>query len=317
LLQFVTREDTDCCVWVFGADSGTESSAEGSGPAGQQDSLAVEHVVPLVCRTEGIARRNVAIRMAHFMTARVPAAGGVAAIVQARMGSSRHPGKTLETLGDRSLLEWALARIQQSESVDDVIVATTELSDDDAVVTALANEPVTVVRGSSEDVLDRYRIATRSTSAETIVRVTADCPLIDPGVIDHAVATLRESGADYVSTSLDGRFPRGLDVEAFTREALLSAATEASDAPEREHVTLFIYRRPERFKCLPVVAPGWARHGELRFTVDEPADLDLLRTLVARLGVTVETSGRDVVEHLLANPDIAAINATVAHRIVQ
>ncbi len=233
------------------------------------------------------------------------------------MGSSRHPGKTLESLADRTILQWVVARVRQCQSVEDVTVATTELPDDDVIVRALSNEAVDVVRGSSEDVLDRYRLAAGTGNADTIVRVTADCPLVDPGIIDLAIATLRRTGADYVSTSLDGRFPRGLDVEVFSRGALEAAASEATDPPEREHVTLFLYRRPERFRCEPVVAPRWARHPELRFTVDEPADLDLVRTVVKRLRATVTTSGREVVEFLLANPAVAALNADVAHRNVK
>ena len=233
------------------------------------------------------------------------------------MGSSRHPGKTLEPLGDRRVLDWVVARLAAANHLDEVIVATTDLPGDDVIVDALADSAVPVVRGSSDDVLDRYRVAAEGTDAEVIVRITADCPLIDPAVVDLAVQTLTDADADYASTSLDGRFPRGFDAEAFRRSALLDAAAEAEDQPEREHVTLYIYRRPERFRCVPVVAPEWARHPDLRITLDEEDDLRLLRAIVDRMPASIGTSGEEIVDFLRRNPDVAAINANVAHRYVE
>lgn len=240
----------------------------------------------------------------------------VAAIVQARMGSSRHPGKTLETLGEIPVLDWVLARLSQADSLSEIIVATTDLPIDDVIVEAVRDQAVGVVRGSSDDVLDRYRLAASGSDADVIVRVTADCPLIDPLIVDLAVDTLVATESVYVSTSLDGRFPRGFDVEAFNRDALEVAAAEATDPLEREHVTLYIYRRPDRFVCAQVPAPEWARHPELRLTLDEGDDLRLLRRLVADMQATPETSGVDFVDHLLAHPETAAINTHVAHRNV-
>ena len=240
-----------------------------------------------------------------------------AVVAQARMGSSRLPGKTLERLGDTTVLDWVVARASAAELVDEVLVATSRDALDDPIAERCASIGVACVRGEPLDVLARYEAALSMTSADEIVRVTADCPLVDPGIIDLAVASQREGCHDYVSTSLDGRYPRGLDVEVVDRDVLGLAAPEATDADEREHVTLFVYRRPDRFSCGPVVAPTWARRPDLRITVDEAPDLEVVRQVVRALGADpLAFGGGDVVRFLSAHPEIAGINREVHHRHV-
>ena len=239
----------------------------------------------------------------------------VAVVIQARMGSSRLPGKSLMTLGDRPVLAWTVQRALRAPGVDEVVVATSDGPEDDAIQDECSTLGVGCVRGSSADVLDRYRAALDATSAEVIVRLTADCPFIDPGIVAATVAAL--DGADYASTGIDGRYAKGLDAEAMRRDVLLAAAAEATAADEREHVTLFIYRRRERFDCRPAVAPMWARRPELRFTVDEEADLHLVRAVVDGLAANPETlTASHVVDFLDAHPEIAALNRSVQHRHV-
>lgn len=242
----------------------------------------------------------------------------VAVIVQARMGSSRLPGKTLEQLDDSTVLDWVIDRVTMAESVDDVIVATTTSVEDDVIESHLAGRNTTCVRGSDHDVLDRYVKAAASTSAEYIVRVTADCPLIDPRLIDAAVRQVRtDPRPDYVSTSLDGRYPRGLDVEAFTRNALIEAASHAVDPAEREHVTLFVYRNPDRFRCAAVSALPELHRADLRLTVDEPADLAAVRAVVAGVGQSSATLATiDVIRFLDDHPEVVDINRSVQHHNV-
>ena len=136
-------------------------------------------------------------------------------------------------------------------------------------------------------------------------------------MIDACVRTLVDGDADYVSTSLDGRYPRGLDCEATRRQVLATAHAEATDGPEREHVTLFIYRNPQRFTCLPVPAPAWARRPDLRFTLDEPGDWALIDAVVEGLGATPTVDAPAIVAFLDANPDIARLNESVEHRTVR
>jgi len=241
----------------------------------------------------------------------------VVAVVQARMSSSRLPGKSLAPLGESTLLGWVLRRLMPVASLDRMVVATSADPSDDRIAEESERLGVTVVRGSLDDVLDRYRQAVEETSASTVVRVTADCPVLDPGIVEAAVSTLAQEGADYASTNLDQEIVHGLDCEAITAEALLIAAREAIDQGEREHVTPFLYRRRRRFRCVPVPLPAWARRPELRLTVDESADLEVMRLLVARLQADPETlESKDAVELLAADSSIGDLNASVLHRDV-
>lgn len=241
----------------------------------------------------------------------------VAVICQARMGSSRLPGKTLEPLGSATVLDWVIARSQLAEEVNEVIVATSDDPIDDPIAQRCGTLNVTCVRGDSLDVLDRFQVALLQTDADEIVRITADCPLLDPGILDLAIETRRKNDLDYVSTSLDGRYPRGLDVEVVRRSVLETTAAEAADPDEREHVTLFVYRQPERFTCGPVLCPPWARHPELRITVDEMPDLKVVKRIIDELGDdTTAFGGEAALSFLIGHPEIAAINQDVRHRDV-
>jgi spore coat polysaccharide biosynthesis protein SpsF len=240
----------------------------------------------------------------------------VVAVIQARMTSGRLPGKSLAPLGGRTILDLLVHRCQRAQLVDQVVIATSVEGTDDPIDHAATGLGVRCIRGSLTDVLDRYRQACLATRARTVVRLTADCPFAAPELIDAAVSTLASTGADYASTSLDGRYPRGLDVEAVGRSALLAAAAEATDPLEREHVTLFVYRNSTRFKCRAVTAPAWAAHPELRITVDEEADLRLVRAVVEQLGGNPDIPARSIMQFLLDNPDVASINAGVQHRNV-
>ena len=237
-------------------------------------------------------------------------------IVQARMGSSRLPGKTLAPLGDLTVLDWVIQRCSNAADIDEVVVATTDLQSDDPIADHLASTGVTCVRGSSDDVLSRYLKAATHSAADIVVRVTADCPLVDPGLIDDAVALLREDdGIDYVSTSLHGGYPRGLDVEALTAATLRRVASDAVDPEEREHVTLHVYRHPDVYRCKPVPGRPIHHHPEYRFTVDEPEDLLVVRSIVTSIGKSpVELITSDIVEYLERNPEVAQSNGAVQHR---
>lgn len=239
------------------------------------------------------------------------------AIIQARMSSTRLPGKVLEPLGPAPVVAWVAVRAAAAELVNQVVIATSTHPSDDAVEGAAHELGLTCERGSLDDVLERYRAAAVSSRADCVVRLTADCPFLDPATIDLAVRTWHEQAADYVSTNLAGGYPHGLDVEVLSAAVLNDAATEARDPAEREHVTLFVYRRPERFRCVAVPPQAWAQHADLRLTVDEPADLQLARAVVHRLGGAPETlSSRDVIELLAADPSLRNINARVQHRHV-
>lgn len=208
----------------------------------------------------------------------------VAVIVQARMSSSRLPGKVLEDVGPGTTLELVVRRLARVEEADEVVVATSWEAGDDPVAELAGGLGARVVRGPLEDVLERYRLAAAEVGCDVAVRVTADCPLVEPAVVDRLVRMWRdESGLDYVWNTREPRtFPDGLDAEVVTRSALETAAAETADPYDREHVTPFVRNRPERFpqRALRLDPPLRS----LKLTLDTAEDLARIREFVARVG---------------------------------
>jgi spore coat polysaccharide biosynthesis protein SpsF len=201
-------------------------------------------------------------------------------VIQARTGSTRLPGKVLQELGGRPLLQFMLDRLADLR-VDELVIATSTLDRDDAVVDIAFDAGRQVVRGSELDVLDRFAGALATYPADHVIRLTADCPLTDPVLVEAVVARHLDRGADYTSNVFPRTFPRGLDCEVMTAAALRTAHAEATDPAEREHVTPFLYRRPERFTLANMrndVALG--REG---WTVDTAEDLAFVRGIVDRM----------------------------------
>ena len=204
----------------------------------------------------------------------------VLCVIQARTGSTRLPGKVLQELGGRPLLRFMLDRLADLR-VDNVVVATSTLDRDDAVVDVAFDAGCQVVRGSETDVLDRFADALVAYPAAHVVRLTADCPLADPVLIEAVLARHLDRGADYTSNVFPRTFPRGLDCEVMTAAALRAAHAEAVDPAEREHVTPFLYRRPERFELANM--RNDALLGRESWTVDTAEDLAFVRKIVERM----------------------------------
>jgi spore coat polysaccharide biosynthesis protein SpsF len=203
----------------------------------------------------------------------------VAIVLQARMGSMRLPGKVIAPVGGRSVLAHCIERLQHRSGLP-VIVATTDLFEDDRVAAEAARMGAAIVRGSERDVLRRYVQAAREFSLTEIIRATADNPAVDMDAPRRTLELLHQTGADHV---VEFGLPRGAAVEAVTVAALENAATTATDPKDREHVTTFI-RRDRRFFALPALAPGVIRQPQLRLTVDTAVDLAFMRRVFARVG---------------------------------
>ena len=232
------------------------------------------------------------------------------AIIQARTGSRRLPGKVLADLAGAPLLARMVERVRASRTLAAVVVATTDGAAD-APIRQLADAlGIGCFAGSEDDVLGRYAGAATAHGADPIVRLTADCPLIDPALIDRCVETFRATpGCEHVS--LGGAFPDGLDTEVVAAGALARAAAEARLPSEREHVTPYIWNHPERFHCITVPFP--AALGGWRWTVDEPRDLAFVRAVYARLYRPGAVFGWQEVETLLTRePTLLALNADIA-----
>jgi spore coat polysaccharide biosynthesis protein SpsF len=204
------------------------------------------------------------------------------AILQARMSSTRLPGKVMKPLLGRPMIERQLERLDRCATLDRIIVATSVDVSDDPLAAYLQEIGVDLFRGSLGDVLDRYLATTRAYSVEgQVVRLTADCPLADPGVIDDCVRLHAKLGVDYVSNGRRRTHPHGLDVEVFGLDALEAAAKEATDPYDREHVTPYIYRNPARFTSADLVQSK--DESRLRWTVDTPEDFAFVERVYAAL----------------------------------
>jgi spore coat polysaccharide biosynthesis protein SpsF len=232
-------------------------------------------------------------------------------IVQARMTSTRLPGKILMDVAGQPMLAQQLRRLKRCALADDIIVATTTNATDDPVAELAHREQVGCFRGSEQDVLARYVGAARETRADVIIRVTADCPLIDPQVADCVIGELTKhvNECDYASNVLRRTYPRGLDVEAFFWDTLLRIDRLAKSQPAREHMTILPRsEHPELFLCLSV--EDAQNNADLRWTVDTASDLEMVRALYAglNLGVRVETFP-EILAYVRAHPDLAQLNA--------
>ncbi len=205
----------------------------------------------------------------------------VVAIVQARMGSTRLPGKALAPIAGRPMLWHVLTRVRAARSAERVVLATTTDERDTPLAELAAALDVPVFRGSESDVLDRYHHAAGAHGAMVIVRLTADNPLQDPRVIDETVALFGRTDASYASNVHPRTYPRGLDVEVISRAALDAAWREATDPFDREHVTPYIWKQPERFSQVNLAAAQ--DRSSWRWTVDEVEDLAFVRAVYDRL----------------------------------
>lgn len=235
-------------------------------------------------------------------------------VIQARIGSSRLRGKVLADIGGRPMIAHVMDRASRIEGITEVVVAIPDLAEDDGLASAVRSLGAPVVRGSPNDVLDRYLTAVSATDADVVVRVTADCPFLSPRVSSSVVTAYAQGNADYASNTIERTFPRGLDTEVVSADALRTAGREATDAAEREHVTPFLWRRPERFALRSVRADtdrSW-----LRWTVDVEEDLALVRAIHDEVGrETFEVE--EILEVIERHPELATRNADVAQKPVE
>ena len=232
----------------------------------------------------------------------------IVAIIQARTESTRLPGKVLRRLRGRPLIAHVVERVRHTKSIERLVVATTSRPADDPLAEWCASADVVCYRGPAEDVLERYVQAAYASSARTIVRVTGDCPLIDPNVIDQVVEQFLQGDYDYVSNVDPPTFPDGLDTEVTSRSVLECAAREATHSSDREHVTTYIRQRPDRFRI------GCVRHepnlASYRWTVDEPQDWQFVEAVCEELPAGAYDLA-SVLHVLQQFPELKDINASI------
>jgi spore coat polysaccharide biosynthesis protein SpsF len=238
------------------------------------------------------------------------------AIIQARMTSVRLPGKVLMDIAGRPMLEHVIARTRRCEELDEVVVATSVNVDDDPVVGLCRKLDVSYHRGSELDVLSRYIGAAESSNADLVVRITADCPLIDPAVADSVIRVASRSAGDcdYASNTVERTFPRGLDTEALFADVLKRTGRLATSEPAREHVTWFIYKeRPDLFIRQDVLDA--VDNSDLRWTVDTEEDLAMVRALYSAADTDMLAYGQ-LIEIVRRDPRLLTINSHIRQKDV-
>ena len=242
----------------------------------------------------------------------------IVATVEARMRSTRLPGKVLKPILGRPMLALMVERLQRVRHLDDVIIATTVDPSCDPIEDLAHRLGVGYYRGSEEDVLDRVLQAARQARTDVIVETTGDCPLIDPGTVDRVIKTFLENDIDYCSDVLERTYPRGIAAQVFPLSVLEEVARLTNDPVDHEHVSLYIYEHPERFRLLNVSSnlPLWA--AELRLTVDTIEDFDLVTRIYEALYPTNPTFAlQDILDLFARQPGLREINRHVKQKLVR
>lgn len=239
----------------------------------------------------------------------------ITAIIQARMGSTRLPGKALTDLGGETVLRRVVRRLRRASLINEIVVATTGSPKDAAIVLACTGLEVACFRGSEEDVLDRYFRAAEEFRSDAVVRITSDCPLIDPALVDEVIQCFVEQHADFSCNVMPRTYPRGLDAEVFTTEALRKAWLISDRPHQREHVTPLFYERSDIFRLAAV--RGEQDYSQYRWTLDTPEDLGLIRAIYSYFENGDGFGWREVVALMERSPELVEMNAHVAQEPVR
>ncbi|HHV73352.1 MAG TPA: NTP transferase domain-containing protein [Thermoanaerobacterium sp.] len=240
-----------------------------------------------------------------------------AAIIQARMGSTRLPGKVMKIIMGKPIIEHVVNRVKASKEIDDIIIATTTNKEDDIIIEKAKKLNVKYFRGSENDVLSRYYHAAKENNADIVIRITSDCPLIDPKIIDKIIRTFIETSKkekiDYLSNTIERTYPRGLDVEVFNFETLEKVFKEADKSYQREHVTPYIYENPEIFKIKQI--KDNVDYSNYRWTLDTIEDFKVIEIIYENLYKENELFYmEDILKFQKEHHEISKINENVKQK---
>lgn len=281
-----------------------ESLGRGTGPV-----VDLEQGRDVIRVVEAAKKSSVEGRPQTLSWTSEPGEGPVVAVIQARMGSSRLPGKSLAPIEGRPMLWHVIQRVKRATLVDRVVVATSTNTLDDAIEEMCRESGVHCYRGSEHDVLDRFYVAARAEKASQVVRITADCPLIDPQVIDSVVRRFQRGDLDYASNAMVRSYPDGLDTEIFSFSVLERAWHEATKSSEREHVTPYL--RSEKFRTANVECDSTSLYQHYRWTVDEAEDLEFIRAVYRAMREMENFGMKDVLELIQKNPRLEKLNSEI------
>lgn len=239
----------------------------------------------------------------------------IIATIEARMSSSRLPGKVMLQAAGKPMLEHLVNRLRAVPSLDGIVLATTNNKTDDELEEFSIRMGIACYRGSENDVMNRVISAAESAGADVVVEITGDCPIIDPQIVEQAIRVFNANQADYVSNAHFRSYPDGMDTQVFRLQTLRTSAAKTNDALDHEHVTLHIRNHPELFSKLNLLSPPETHWPELGLTLDEPKDYELLKKIIEYFDrINPLFSCRDVVELLKQKPDWVAINHAVVRK---
>jgi spore coat polysaccharide biosynthesis protein SpsF len=239
----------------------------------------------------------------------------IVATIEARMASSRLPGKVLLPAGGKPMLKHLVNRLRQVKSIRDVVLATTVNRIDDCLEDFARHEDISCFRGSEEDVMGRVIGAADSVNAGIVVEITGDCPIIDPLLIEQTIQMYLHNPCDFASNSLIRSYPDGMDTQVFSLDTLKRSAALTKDPQHREHVTLHICKHPELFRQVCLIASPDLHWPELGLTLDEKSDYELLKNLIEYFGSSRPFFGcREVIDLLRTRPEWSAINQAVRRK---
>jgi len=241
----------------------------------------------------------------------------ITVIIQARTGSTRLPRKVLKIIKGKTILQHVIERVKTCKKITDIIIATTIKQEDDIIVEEAKKSNVKSYRGSQEDVLSRYYHAAQENKTDIIIRITSDCPVIDPKIIDYMIEKFLEikktGNIDYISNKIKMTYPRGLDVEVFSFKALEKSFLEAKLPYEREHVTPYIYLNPDKFKILNY--ENAVDYSRFRWTLDTEDDLKVIKAIYDNLYKQDKIFYfQDILDFILKHPEISKINEHVKQK---
>ena len=239
----------------------------------------------------------------------------IVATIEARMTSSRLPGKVLMPVLGKPMLHYLITRLRTVPSLDAIILATTTNITDEPVVAFAKSMGIEVFRGSEDDVMGRVVGAAQSVNADVVVEITGDCPIIDPDLVEQTIRMYLSQDVDYSSNSIIRSYPDGMDTQVFALDILKAAAEITTEPLDREHVCRYIWRHPQKYKLLHLVAPPSLHWPELGLTLDEPEDFKLITKIIKHFDPSNPLFGcGDVINYLKKNNDLLMINDMVARK---
>lgn len=230
----------------------------------------------------------------------------VVASIEARMGSTRFPGKMMADIHGKPTLQRVIERLRQAKSLDGIILATSDLDADNVLAELASEQGIAVFRGSEDDVLGRVAESHVQMDSDIVVEICGDCPLIDPDILDQAVETFKVNECDILATGVQESFPKGTEIQVFSRAALIEAAAAADESDHREHVTLYFHSNPDKFRVMHLVAPTSLVAPDIRLLLDYEQDLESIRKIYQLLDADNFSSFRliDIISLLREHPEL-------------